>query len=95
MIEAMERSIAPVKMMPVRPKPARITGATFGPARLRTSVNEPPALISSLRWLVLQPQQRAGELAAWLAAAGFRTLASARPSDRGRSYTVLVVTPPL
>jgi tRNA (adenine22-N1)-methyltransferase len=53
-----------------------------------------PALLRSLRWLVLQPQQRTKELMAWLGSAGFRTLSSAETTDRGRSYTVLVVAPP-
>ncbi|MBJ7600174.1 tRNA (adenine(22)-N(1))-methyltransferase TrmK [Candidatus Nephthysia bennettiae] len=61
---------------------------------LRASLAASPGLVSALRCLVLQPQQSAGELVEWLRAAGFRYLASAEASDRGRSYTVLVVQPP-
>ena len=45
MMDAIERSMAPVQMMPVMPSPARITGATLGPQRVRTSVNDPPCFI--------------------------------------------------
>jgi tRNA (adenine22-N1)-methyltransferase len=61
---------------------------------LRDALAGSPALVAALRCLVLQPQQRAGDLVEWLRAAGFRHLASAEASDRGRSYTVLVVQPP-
>ncbi|MDQ6743691.1 MAG: class I SAM-dependent methyltransferase [Candidatus Dormibacteraeota bacterium] len=61
---------------------------------LRASMRSSPALVAALRCLVLQPQQRAGDLVAWLGTAGFRTLASAETSERGRSYAVLVVQPP-
>lgn len=53
-----------------------------------------PALLGGLRCLVLQPQQRARELQAWLKRTGFRTVSSAEAVDRGRAYTVLVVQPP-
>jgi tRNA (adenine22-N1)-methyltransferase len=48
----------------------------------------------SLRWLVLQPQQHASWLEAWLLQAGYRLL-GARDVDQGRrSYRVLLVEPP-
>jgi tRNA (adenine22-N1)-methyltransferase len=61
---------------------------------LRASMRSSPGLVAALRCLVLQPQQRAGDLIAWLREAGFRTLSRAETSERGRSYTVLVVQPP-
>ena len=61
---------------------------------LRAAMAGTPGLVAALRCLVLQPQQRAGALVAWLEAAGFRTLTSAEARERGRSYTVLVVQPP-
>ena len=42
-MEAMERSIAPVKIMPVRAKPARVAGAMSGPMRARIEVKELPS----------------------------------------------------
>jgi tRNA (adenine22-N1)-methyltransferase len=48
----------------------------------------------SLRWLVLQPQQRAPELEAWLGRAGYRSLAARDVDEGGRSYRVLLVEPP-
>jgi tRNA (adenine22-N1)-methyltransferase len=61
---------------------------------LEASLASSPALLRSLRCLVLQPQQRTRELRAWLGAAGFSIVSSAETMDRGRSYTVLVVQPP-
>jgi tRNA (adenine22-N1)-methyltransferase len=61
---------------------------------LAASLANTPALVRSLEWLVLQPQQRGSHLIAWLGAAGFRVRASAETTERGRSYTVLVVAPP-
>jgi tRNA (adenine22-N1)-methyltransferase len=61
---------------------------------LGSALASSPALLRGLRCLVLQPQQRTRELRSWLQRAGFRTLSSAETTDRGRSYTVLVVQPP-
>jgi tRNA (adenine22-N1)-methyltransferase len=48
----------------------------------------------SLRWLVLQPQQHASQLADWLARAGYRLLAAQEVDEGRRSYRVLLVEPP-
>jgi tRNA (adenine22-N1)-methyltransferase len=48
----------------------------------------------SLRWLVLQPQQHALQLEAWLPAAGYRLLADRDVNENRRSYRVLLVEPP-
>jgi tRNA (adenine22-N1)-methyltransferase len=51
-------------------------------------------LALGLRWLVLQPQQHASELEAWLARARYRLLASRDVDEGRRSYRVLLVEPP-
>ena len=61
---------------------------------LRVAMASSPGLLAALRWLVLQPQQRAGDLVAWLNGAGFQTLHRVETIERGRPYTVLVVQPP-
>jgi tRNA (adenine22-N1)-methyltransferase len=47
----------------------------------------------SLRWLVLQPQQHASQLEAWLASSGYRPLACRDVDQARRSYRVLLVEP--
>jgi tRNA (adenine22-N1)-methyltransferase len=62
---------------------------------LADALTRTPALIGGLRWLVLQPQQGARELVGWLSSEGFRMLDSTEAAQGGRSYTVLLVAPPL
>jgi hypothetical protein len=63
--------------------------------RRRAAAAADAALVGRLRWLVLQPQQSALDLVEWLRSEGFRTLKRQEASQAGRSYTVLVVAPPL
>jgi tRNA (adenine22-N1)-methyltransferase len=51
-----------------------------------------PALARSLEWLVLQPQQHADGLVAWLEGAGYRIRARDTAAQGRHSYTVLLVT---
>jgi len=50
-----------------------------------------PAVARALDWLVLQPQQHAERLVAWLGPAGYRLRASDTAVQARRSYTVLLV----
>ena len=51
-------------------------------------------LAAQLAWLCLQPAQGVGWLLAALPAWGYRLRAAARPVERGRTYTALLVAPP-
>lgn len=61
---------------------------------LADALTNTPALIGGLSWLVLQPQQGAGDLVGWLSSKGFGLLGSAEAVQGGRSYSVLLVAPP-
>ena len=52
-----------------------------------------PAVARTLEWLVLQPQQHADHLLAWLGPAGYRVAVRATMSQGRHSYTVLLVRP--
>ncbi|HYW26349.1 MAG TPA: tRNA (adenine(22)-N(1))-methyltransferase TrmK [Terriglobales bacterium] len=50
-----------------------------------------PAVACALDWLVLQPQQHADRLVAWLEPAGYQLRARETAAQGRRSYTVLLV----
>lgn len=52
-----------------------------------------PRVAQALDWLVLQPQQHANHLLAWLGPAGYRVDNRATMSEGRHSYTVLLVRP--
>lgn len=52
-----------------------------------------PRVAQALDWLVLQPQQHANHLLAWLGSAGYRVDGRATMSQGRHSYTVLLVRP--
>jgi len=72
---------------------AGMGGGTIARLLADALTNAPP-LIRGLRWLVLQPQQGAGELVGWLSSQDFRLLGRAEAVQGGRSYSVLLVAPP-
>ena len=49
---------------------------------------------SAMRWLVLQPQQRAQDLERWLAGSRYRVRRAEWAVERSRLYRVLLVEPP-
>lgn len=49
---------------------------------------------SAMRWLVLQPQQRARDLERWLAGSSYRVRHADWAAEGGRLYRVLLVEPP-
>ena len=49
---------------------------------------------SAMRWLVLQPQQRARDLERWLAGSSYRVRRADWAAEGGRLYRVLLVEPP-
>ncbi|MDQ6636858.1 MAG: class I SAM-dependent methyltransferase [Candidatus Dormibacteraeota bacterium] len=53
-----------------------------------------PAVVASLAWLVLQPQQHSEALDQWLSDANYRVEQRSGVMERGRCYTVLRARPP-
>jgi tRNA (adenine22-N1)-methyltransferase len=77
--------------------PSEVEGAILagmGGWKIARILSASPDAVRKLDWLVLQPQQNPSQLADWLAGAGFRTLAVETAAERGRCYTVLLVSPP-
>jgi tRNA (adenine22-N1)-methyltransferase len=68
--------------------------AGMGGRSIARLLSAAPEVVRELSWLVAQPQQHPAELVEWLRGAGFRIEREEAVVDRGRSYTVLVVTPP-
>lgn len=68
--------------------------AGMGGGTIARVLQRSPAVTGRLERLVLQPQQRLGELRAWLDKRGYHVLEERSAVDRGRTYTVLVVRPP-
>lgn len=68
--------------------------AGMGGHAIRRILQASPAVVRALERLVLQPQQHARELRAWLDAEGYDVLQACEAIDRGRRYTVLTVRPP-
>jgi tRNA (adenine22-N1)-methyltransferase len=76
-------------------RPGEVEGvvvAGMGGHSIARILDASPAVTRSFDWLVLQPQQHAEQLVAWLEPAGFRVRARDAAAQGGRSYTVLLVT---
>jgi len=76
-------------------RPGEVEGvvlAGMGGHSIARIVDASPAVAGALDWLVLQPQQHADRLVAWLEAAGWRIDARDIAVQGRRSYTVLLVT---
>lgn len=67
--------------------------AGMGGETIAGILDRAPAVVSSLRLLVLQPVQRERRLREWLAGRGFAVVDERPAMERGRRYTVLVVRP--
>lgn len=77
-------------------RPGEVEGAVvagMGGRSIAGMLAGQPPVARSLRWLVLQPQQQAGLLEAWLADSGYRLRSSQEVTERARSYRVLLVEP--
>jgi tRNA (adenine22-N1)-methyltransferase len=77
-------------------RPGEVQGvvlAGYGGHTIARVLESSPAVARTLEWLVLQPQQHAGHLLAWLDSAGYRVERRATTSQGRHSYTVLVVRP--
>jgi tRNA (adenine22-N1)-methyltransferase len=68
--------------------------AGMGGRTIAGILSSSPAVAGALGWLLLQPQQRAPELATWLRGARYRTLSADEAVEGPRSYPVLLVRPP-
>ena len=78
-------------------EPGEVEGAVLagmGGRKILRILGAAPKVVGRLDWLVLQPQQQAGELVDGLAAAGFRLERDTQAVQGGRSYRVLLVRPP-
>lgn len=76
-------------------RPGEVEGvvlAGMGGHSIARILDAAPAVAGALDWLVLQPQQHAERLVAWLEPAGYRILARETAAQGRRSYTVLLVT---
>jgi tRNA (adenine22-N1)-methyltransferase len=76
-------------------RPGEVEGvvlAGIGGYSIARILDASPAVARSLAWLVLQPQQHAERLVAWLEPAGYRIRARDAAAQGRRSYTVLLVT---
>ena len=76
-------------------RPGEVEGAVvagMGGHSIARILDASPAVARSLDWLVLQPQQHADRLVAWLDGAGYRVRACQTAAQGRRSYTVLLVT---
>jgi tRNA (adenine22-N1)-methyltransferase len=76
-------------------RPGEVEGAVvagMGGHSIARILDASPALARSLDWLVLQPQQHADRLMAWLDEAGYRIRARDTAAQGRHSYTVLLVT---
>jgi tRNA (adenine22-N1)-methyltransferase len=69
--------------------------AGLGGRTIAAMLERSDAVVRSLRWLVLQPQQHAEALLAWLDAHGFPVERVSTGSERGHPFQVLLVRPPL
>jgi len=77
--------------------PGEVEGAVIagiGGRKIAGILERGAAVASSLRWLVLQPQQHADGLLAYLQVAGYQVQAGRDVVDGRRSYRVLLVAPP-
>jgi tRNA (adenine22-N1)-methyltransferase len=77
--------------------PGEVEGAVvagMGGRSIVRLLSASPDVVGELSWLVAQPQQHSAELVEWLRGSGFRIEKEEVVVDRGRSYTVLLVTPP-
>ncbi|HKF18104.1 MAG TPA: tRNA (adenine(22)-N(1))-methyltransferase TrmK [Candidatus Dormibacteraeota bacterium] len=77
-------------------RPGEVEGvvlAGFGGHTIARVLEASPRVAQALEWLVLQPQQHADHLLAWLGGAGYRVEARATMSQGRHSYTVLLVRP--
>ena len=76
-------------------RPGEVEGvvvAGMGGHSIARILEASPAVARVLDWLVLQPQQHADQLVAWLEPAGYRVRARDTAAQGRRSYTVLLVT---
>jgi tRNA (adenine22-N1)-methyltransferase len=76
-------------------RPGEVEGAVvagMGGHSIARILDASPAVARSFEWLVLQPQQHAERLVAWLDGAGYRVLARDLAAQARHSYTVLLVT---
>ena len=76
-------------------RPGEVEGAVvagMGGHSIARILDAAPAVARTFEWLVLQPQQHAEQLVAWLEPAGYRVRARDTAAQGRRSYTVLLVT---
>jgi len=76
-------------------RPGEVEGAVLaglGGHSIARILGGSPAVARSLDWLVLQPQQHAEQLVAWLGEAGYAVRARTAAAQGRHSYTVLLVT---
>ena len=77
-------------------RPGEVEGvvlAGLGGHTIARVLEASPRVAQELEWLVLQPQQHADHLLAWLGGAGYRVDVRATMSQGRHSYTVLLVRP--
>ncbi|HKA09645.1 MAG TPA: tRNA (adenine(22)-N(1))-methyltransferase TrmK [Candidatus Dormibacteraeota bacterium] len=77
-------------------RPGEVDGvvlAGFGGHTIARVLEASPRVVQALKWLVLQPQQHADHLLAWLGGAGYRVDLRATMAQGRHSYTVLLVRP--
>ena len=76
-------------------RPGEVEGvvlAGMGGHSIARILESGPGVARTLDWLVLQPQQHAEQLVAWLGTAGYRVLQRDAAAQGRHSYTVLLVT---